>query len=169
MSFIIPYKEKELINNEGAFIKPSGEIIFTFGGHERYAYDYCYGTSYSSTKLTKEQQELFEQWLDRYEFSKRNLYSDFMVHLLLFDKIETVMRETITTTNPSPHIRFFNYYLMDWNIIEQPQIKYNSDTGLFEYDINNSYLRNSEDREAENEINDIKAKVLKKERPLFFR
>ena len=79
------------------------------------------------------------------------------------------MRETITTTNPSPHIRFFNYYLMDWNIIEQPQMKYNSDTGLFEYDKNNSYLRNSEDREAENEINDIKAKVLKKERPLFFR
>ena len=169
MSLIIPYKEKELINNEGAFIKPSGEIIFTSGEHERYAHDYCYGTSYSSTKLTKEQQELFEQWLDKYEFSKCNLYSDFMVYLLSFDKIETVMRETITTINPNPHIRFFNYYLMDWNIIEQPPMKYNSDTGLFEYDRNNSYLGNSEDREVENEINEIKAKVLKKERPLFFR
>lgn len=170
MSFIIPYKEKELINNKGAFIKPSGEIIFTYEDHERYARDYCYGTSSNSTKLTKEQQELFEQWLDRYEFSKkRNFYSDFMVYLLSFDKIETRMRETITTTNSSPHIRFFNYYLMDWNIFEQPPMKYNSDTGLFEYDKNNCYLGNSEDKEAENEINEIKAKVLKKERPLFFR
>ena len=169
MSLIIPYREKELISNEGAFIKPSGEIIFTFGEHERYAHDYCYGTSYSSTKLTKEQQELFEQWLDRYEFSKRKLYSDFMVYLLSFDKIETVMRETITTTNSNPHIRFFNYYLMDWNIIEQPSMKYNSDTGLFEYDKNISYLGTGEDKEVEDEICRIKAKVLKKDRPLFFK
>lgn len=165
MSLIIPFKEKEIMNNNGAFIKPSGEIIFTDDDHERYALDYCYNPS----KLTKEQQELFEKWLDLYDCYKRKLYTDFMVYLLSFDKVETAMRETITTTNPSPHIRFFNYYLMDWNIIEKPPMKYNSDTGLFEYDYNNSYLRNSEDREAENEINDIKAKVLKKERPLFFR
>lgn len=172
MSLIIPYKEKELINNEGAFIKPSGEIVFTAGNHEAYAHDYCCGSRYSSnnsTKLTKEQQELFEQWLDRYEFSKRNLYSDFMVYLLSFDKIEIVMREAITTTSLNPHIRFFNYYLMDWNIFEQPPMKYNCDTGLFEYDRNKSYLGNSEDKAAENEICEIKAKVLKKDRPLFFR
>ena len=92
-----------------------------------------------------------------------------MVYLLSFDKIETVIRETITTTNPNPHIRFFNYYLMDWFIIDQQPMKYNSNTGLFEYDKNNWYLGNIEDKEAEDEIKEIKAKVLKKDRPLFFK
>ena len=78
-----------------------------------------------------------------------------MVYLLSFDKIETVMREAITTTSLNPHIRFFNYYLMDWNIFEQPPMKYNCDTGLFEYDRNKSYLGNSEDKAAEDEICEI--------------
>ena len=36
MSLIIPYEEK-LYSKEGAFINPNGEIIFTFGGHEKFA------------------------------------------------------------------------------------------------------------------------------------
>lgn len=58
---------------------------------------------------------------------------------------------------------------MDWHIREQPPMKYNSDTGLFEYDNDDSYLENSEEKEAEKEIEEIKAKVLKQERPLFFK
>ena len=41
-------------------------------------------------------------------------------------------------------------------------MKYNSDTGLFENDKDNWYLVNSEDKEAENEIEEIKSKVIKK-------
>lgn len=107
MSLIIPYKGKELYDKEVAFIKPNGEIIYTYGEHERYASEYCYGTSYRPTKLTKEQQELFELWLDQYEFSKHNLYSDFLVYLLSFDKVETVLRESITTTNCKPLYKIF--------------------------------------------------------------
>ena len=157
MSLIIPYKEKELYNNEGAFIKPNGEIIYTYGLHEIFSKKYCNGDlynflyncihpdsilsrydntslsewfeclkayynykgtiedidEYSSSKLTSEQFKLYKLWLDKYEFSRSNLFSDFMVYLLEFDKVETVMRETITTTTPNSHIRFFNYYLMD--------------------------------------------------------
>lgn len=207
MSLIIPYKEKELYDNEGAFIKPDGEIIYTYGLHETFSSKYCNGQlydflnrciydkddkmitewfeylkvhhnfkgtkeqidEYSSSELTQEQLKLYKLWLDKYEFSRRNLLSDFMVYLLSFDKVETVMRETITTTNPNPHIRFFNYYLMDWDIFEQPPMKYNSNTGLFEYDEDNWYLGKNEDKEAEEEIEEIKAKVLKKDRPLFFK
>ena len=213
MSIIIPYKEKELYDNEGAFIKPDGEMIYTYGLHESFSRKYCNGDlydslyrciypdsflsqydntslseffeylkvyynykgtieemdEYSSSKLTQEQLKLYKLWLDKYEFSRRNLLSDFMVYLLSFDKVETVMRETITTTNPNPHIRFFNYYLMDWDIFEQPPMKYNNDTGLFEYDKDNWYLGKNEDKEAEEEIEEIKAKVLKKDRPLFFK
>ena len=206
MSVIIPYKEKELYDNEGAFIKPDGEIIYTYGLHETFSRKYCNGQlydsldrciysndesladyfeylkkyhnfkgtkeeidEYSSSELTIEQLKLYKLWLERYEFSRHQLFSDFMVYLLSFDKVETVMGETITTTNPNPHIRFFNYYLMDWYIFEQPPMKYNSNTGLFEYDEDNWYLGKSKDKEAEDEIEEIKAKVLKKDRHLFFK
>ena len=43
MSLIIPYKEKELYDNEGAFIKPDGEIVYTYGLHESFSREYCDG------------------------------------------------------------------------------------------------------------------------------
>lgn len=46
MSIIIPYKEKELYDNEGAFIKPDGEIIYTYGLHESFSSKYCNGDLY---------------------------------------------------------------------------------------------------------------------------
>lgn len=212
MNIIIPYEEN-LYDNEGAFIHPNGEIIFTYGAHERFARNYCNGKYfdelidlqskgyseehekykeecfqeyikihnlswksrkdidiYNSTELTREQLELYKLWLEKYEFAKRNLFSDFMVYLLQFDKVETVMRRKITTTNPQPHIRFYNYYLMDWYIEEEPPMKFNENTGLFEWDEDNYWvIRNKGDREAELEINEIKANVLKRDRMLFFK
>ncbi|MBR2828521.1 MAG: hypothetical protein IKE70_04755 [Bacilli bacterium] len=212
MSIIIPYKEKEIYDNDGAFIKLNGEIIYTHGLHETFSRNYCNGylynqlyshlhpnshlpkydedkiedyfeylkayynfkgtieeiEEYSSTKLTKEQLNLYKLWLERYELNSTYLFSDFLVYVLQFDKVETVMRETITTTNPNPHIRFFNYYLMDWYIIEQPPMKYNKKKEIFEYE-ENGYLGNQEDKESEEEIEEIRRKVLKKDRPLFFK
>lgn len=43
MSLIIPYKEKELYDNEGAFIKTDGEIIYTYGLYETFSNKYCNG------------------------------------------------------------------------------------------------------------------------------
>lgn len=40
MNKIIPYNKK-LISGDRGFINPNGEIIFTYGMHERFARDYC--------------------------------------------------------------------------------------------------------------------------------
>ena len=49
-------------------------------------------------------------------------------------------------------------------------MRYNEDTGFFEYINSNDYVINSsEDREAELEISEIKRNVLRKERYHFFR
>ncbi len=207
MSLIIPFEE-ELYPKEGAFIKPSGEIIFTYGKHERFASNFCngndytflsevkYGSSwsyyasyfeefkreynfdgeredidvYKTTMLSKEQLELYKLWLENYEFARRNLYSDFMVYLLNFDKVETVMSRAITTTSSQPHLRFYNYYLMDWYIDCQPPMYFNENNGKFEYSSTDDwYLKYAEDRQIEIEINKIKSKVLVKDRHLFFK
>ncbi len=119
--------------------------------------------------MTKEQLELYKLWLDDYDFSRMYDLSDFLVLLLSFDKVETVMRRCITT-NDQPHIRFYNYYLMDWYIKHLTPMKYNKQINKFEHDEKEDWLiRYNEDRRVAEEIDEIKAKVLKKDRPLFFK
>ena len=183
MSLIIPYDDK-FDRGDGAFISPSNEIILTHGEHERFAGKYCSGIDYlfsrrsstkngdpfSLSKLTKEQLELYKLWLEQNEFYSRKMHSDFMVFVLGFDKIETIMRRAITTTSRQPHIRFYNYYLMDWYIDKKNPMKYNEETGLFEYDEPKDWIiYYNEDRKVEDEINEIKTKVLRKDRHHFFK
>ena len=196
---VIPYKDK-LYNSKGAFINQNGEFIFTNEGHESFASDFCKGKDYQflsslsdnhfeegkdkkydidpykSSKLTKEQLELYKLWLNERLTNYKSYLklgkecSDFLVYLLGFDKVETVMRRAITTTSPTPHIRFYNYYLMDWYIDHQSPMKYNKDTGYFEYDEREDcFFKFKEDRKVESEINEIKSKVLLKDRHLFFK
>ncbi len=123
---------------------------------------------YSSSKLSKDMLELYKKWICVYD--SHCIHSDFLVFMLSFDKIETKRRKSITTSNENPHIRFYNYYLMDWDIYHFPKMKYNADKNKFEFDkVKSDYIRNSEDRAAESEIADIKSKVLVKDRHLFFK
>lgn len=182
MNPIIPY-DSMLGNGDGAFITPSNEIILTYGEHERFAAKYCSGKDYfyssfsdkskdpyASSKLTKEQLELYKLWLEKNEYYRRKMYSDFMVFVLGFDKVETIMRRAITTTSRQPHVKYYNYYLMDWYIDKQTPMKYNIETGLFEYDEPQDWIMYSnEDRRIESEINEIKQNVLRKDRHHFFK
>lgn len=112
MSKIIPYDDT-LEVGKNAFITPNDKIIITCEKHEIFAQNYCEG---NISKLTKEELILYKHWLEQNEYNKRNMYSDFLVDVLGFDKILTIMRKSITTTTFEPHVRFYNYYLMDWYI-----------------------------------------------------
>ena len=125
--------------------------------------------NYSSTKLNKEQLKLYKLWIEDNEFSRRYDLSDFLVLLLSFDKVETIMRRCITTINDEPHVRFFNYYLMGWRIDRRNPMKYNYETNNFEYEQRDEWLVSQEDRDAEDEIIEIKKRVLIQDRPLFFK
>ena len=96
------------------------------------------------------------------------MYGDFLADVLGLDKVLRIMRKSITTTSPTPHIRFYNYYLMDWYIDIRNRVVYNEKTGIFE-PVNKGFITLSEDREFEEEINSIKSKVKLKDRHHFFR
>lgn len=93
-----------------------------------------------------------------------------MLHVLDFDKVETMWRKSITTTSFESHIKDYNYYLRDWNIELRTKMKYNKETGIFEpvYYPEDNLIRDA-DREAEDEIEEIKRKVLIKDRHHFFK
>ncbi len=104
-----------------------------------------------------------------YKESPRKSLTDFMVLVLDFDKVEIQLRKTITTSSRQPHIRFYNYYLMDWNINIYEKLYYNTNTNRFDI-INPTPLGlDQEDTDEYYEIEDIKSKVLIKERNLFFK
>lgn len=173
MSYVIPYDDN-LGRKERTFITPSGKIVSTPMTHEFYATEYCRGEGFLDgsngvSRLTAEEAAIFKNWLSEYGY-KRELCSDFLVQVLGFDKVETVLRRVITTTSREPHVRFYNYYLMDWCIDNRRPIRYNEETGLFEYDKSDEWISMfNGDKAVEDEINEIKANVLVKERHYFFK
>lgn len=180
MSLILPFDEN-IYENGSAFVKPDGSLLYTFGTHESFAYNYCCGEDYlllkdnkdvdeyGTSMLTPEQLALFKLWIEKYTFFKNNMYADFMVSVLGFDKIEVSRQEAITTTCANPHVRFFNYYLMDWRVYESPLLAYNSSTDTFEEQKKSLFAKTSEEMEYEKELDEIKSRVLIKYRPLFFK
>jgi hypothetical protein len=124
---------------------------------------------FRSSQLSKSQLAKYKWWLEHYGKNQKDLCVDFLVYVLAFDKVERLVHDVITTTAAEPHVRFFNYYLMDWNISVQNRIIYDYKKGEYRR-LDYHFFENDDlDREAEEEINEIKAKVLIKDRPYFFK
>lgn len=194
MSKIISY-DHNLGQERATFITPNNEIYcgysFQTNEHEDLSREYIEGECYKilvrqkerlknikdkqdidiyqSSKLSKEELEAYKVWLQNKKLYFFRSYSDYMLHALGFDRVETMWRKTITTTSFEPHIKYYNYYLMEWNIVLKTKMKYNKETRLFEpLFLDDSSLIDS-DIEAKEEIEKIKRKVLIKDRYRFFK
>lgn len=192
MNKIIPYDDN-LGQERATFITPNNEFYCNyschFNGHEDLAKQYLNGPYFDqlldskvksksgeeiniwqSSELTKEELEVYKIWFQNSKIWFLRTYSDYMVHVLGFDKVETQWRKAITTTSFESHIKYYNYYLMEWNIEIRTKMKYNKETSLFEpVYYSEDYLISDADREAEDEIEEIKRKVLIKDRHHFFK
>ena len=169
MAKIIPYDEK-ILDSNGAYITFDGEIIYVDKNHEETALEYCNNSLFEG-HLNLDQLDTYKMWCNE----DRPL-SDYMLFVLSMDKIIILSDErakisipkTIITPNRNPHIRFYNYYLMDFYINHVNKMKYNIDSQKFEeeYDF---YYDSFADGEAKEELDNIKRMTLRKDRNLFFR
>lgn len=145
---------------KNAFITLSNEII-TVDDHLEYANEYC-------TRLTSSDLILYKNWITMTKKYNNNMNLDFIVLVLSFDKLHTNVSNNITTTSFQPHIKYYNYYLMDYYIDLRNKLIY--DNGVFREVNREDYIIKTEhDREVEDEINDIKRKVKKEDRIYFMR
>lgn len=189
MSIIVPFDEG-LVTGDGGYIYPNGDIKHCryTNIHEVIASNICCGTIDKARfikdlypdevfydeydgDLTKNEFELFKLWMKKHDEKHISLYgacSDFLLYVCGFDKAETVKRKVIQTSNIDPHIRLYNYYLYDCNILPLTKKIYNSETNEFEF-INIPYAPSNDDIEAEKELNEIKEKVPVLERKLFLK
>ena len=124
---------------------------------------------FQTTNLTRQELELYKKWLITHSDPNLAFYADFLVYVLAYDKVETLIKNVITTTATEPHVRFYNYYLMDWHICPQKRMIYDEKKHMFVSHDSIIEISDSDDREAEEEIEEIKRKVLFKERPYFFK
>lgn len=189
MNIILPYIH-ELECQKRAYIKPNGQILTTTGKHKIWAKEFCIGSEckdfrslfskqspnnplpssiIESSSLTIEQLELLKIWLQGKDNFDENLFSDFLVFISRFDKMETKSRKVISTTSPIPHIRFYNYDLMDWSIEQHAPQKLNKELGIFVPCPEEGIIFTHQDRNAEEELNDIKRNVLLKDRHYFLK
>lgn len=124
---------------------------------------------FESSSLSKDQLEKYKIWLRNFPSVETTFYSDFLVYILAFDKVETIVKNYIQTTALEPHLRFFNYYLMDWDINCLDGFVYDEKEKRFVLKPSTFLVEDYDDREAEEEIEEIKAKVKVEDRHYFFR
>ena len=169
MSKSLPYINNLEIYN-GAFITPSNAIILVKDRHDITAKKYCEGENEQSSQLSIKEQELYEYWKNYNKWRKNNRETDFLITVLGFDKIENIVKHSIMTSSLEPYIRFYNYLLMDWTINLQTRVIYNPDKKTFErQSLSSWHIGSLEEQEAREEIEDIKKRVKKIDRPLFFK
>lgn len=94
------------------------------------------------------------------------LSKELLVLFLGYSKIETVLRKTITTSVKNPNEVFYNYKLMDFDIIRIPSLIYDKNTNTFRIEETSNYSCGLE-RELESDIELIKKYVPYDQRDKF--
>ncbi len=88
---------------------------------------------FSTSTLSKEELEMYKKWFnlvyygDKFEVFLSEMNSGFLHRFLRYDKLETIRRRTITTTNPFLYTRFFEWLVMGWNVVQVCFFKFNDD------------------------------------------
>ncbi len=188
MSIILPYDEK-IGGKQGAFITPSGKILSVDSNHEDFAYDYCNSEEFKKdnsafvrpgiSPLKKledkalissyEKLKYFLKWMEKKHIEKKAPYEDFLVLVMQYDKIETSIKSMITTTAVEPHVKFFNYYLMDWDVKTEDIFYFNEETKRFDKNPLRYRFASYNEIEAIEELDEIKSKVKVKDRKFFIK
>ncbi len=86
-----------------------------------------------------------------------------------FDKIETQVKKTITTSKPNIYEEFFNLMIMDYEIVQLPKLVFDEDTQKFRWIYPNEFINTGINREFEEEIKLIKKYVPYNERYKYLR
>ena len=98
----------------------------------------------------------------------RNI-QDFVVRTFYFDKIETQVNRTITTSRININETFFNYLIMEFDVVSIPRIILNKDQNIFMKKISDNFIETATEKEYEDEIRLIKKYIPFNERYKYFK
>lgn len=94
---------------------------------------------------------------------------DMLVQFIGFDKIETQLPKTITTSKPNIYEEFFNPLIMGYDIVQLPRLIFDEESQQFRWISTNEFANSGINRECENEIKLIKKYIPYEKRHLYLR
>lgn len=94
---------------------------------------------------------------------------DMLVQFIGFDKIETQLPKTITTSKSNVYEEFFNLLIMEYNVVQLPRLVFDEEIQHFRWIYPNEFINSGINRECENEIKLIKKHIPYEERYKYFR
>ena len=101
--------------------------------------------------------------------TSKEFMQDFAISSIGIDKIETQVNKTITTTKQNPYEFYFNYLIMEYNIVQIPKIVFDKENQIFKIiDINEYSLASHYDKKYKEEAKLIIKKVKYSERYKYF-
>ena len=107
--------------------------------------------------------------MKKYNIKSNDIQEDFLVKVLSYDKVNFKADNIIVTSSLVPHMRFYNYYLMDYSINAYSKLIYNEEANDF-FETSYMYGINAyQDDEYAEEIREIKGKTLLKNRYIFLK
>ena len=94
---------------------------------------------------------------------------DILIQFIGFDKIETQLSKTITTSKPNIYEEFFNLLIMGYNVIQLPKLIFEESKQQFKWIYPKEFINSGINRECENEIKLIKKYIPFNERYKYLR
>ena len=139
-------------------------------------YNFIYSLILKSGDLKECLSNLFETFVivKKSDFDNGNyknlryLANDILIQLIGFDKIETQLSKTITTSKINVCEEFFNYMIMGYDVVQIPKVVFNAENNSFNIIRTNEFTGYSMEREYEEEIKLIKKLVPYSEREKYF-
>lgn len=98
-----------------------------------------------------------------------NASRDMLIQFIGFDKIETQLPKTITTSKPNIYEEFFNPLVMGYDIVQLPKLIFDEEKQKLRWIYPDQFINTGIDRECEEEIKLIKKYVPYEERYKFLR
>lgn len=99
----------------------------------------------------------------------RSKTNELLVQLIGFDKIETQLPKTITTTKANIYEEFYNLILLGYDIVQIPKLVFDEDKQKLRWVKPNDFVQTAIDRECEEELKLIKKYVPYDQRDKFLR
>lgn len=127
--------------------------------------------------VKKESNDSFNLFCDDSVYEERSYWDcmfhkasfDMLIQFIGFDKIETQLSKTITTSKSNVYEEFFNLLIMEYNVVRLPRLLFDEETQHFRWLYPNEFINSGINRECENEIKLIKKYIPYEERYKYFR
>lgn len=101
--------------------------------------------------------------------NRNDMFVDMLIMAMDFDKVETQLSRTISTSKTNVYESFFNYFIMGFNIMTLPKIVFRRDENMFDMVYPKDLFRTDREYELEEEVQLIKRKVPYEERYRFLK